>query len=221
VALVRILVVDDDAPSRAVLARQLERLGHSVVTAPDGEAAWATFRESPDLECVITDWTMPGLSGPDLCRRIRGGDARPWTYLLLLTSKEATSDLVEGLLAGADEFMTKPHDVEVLRARLHVAQRILTLEQRLRERVRDLEAALAEVRTLRGLLPICMYCKKIREGADAWQAVEQYVSRHSDAQFSHGVCPTCWTAHVKPQLDEIRAGKRGKATLADDADEPT
>ena len=207
----RILVADDDGPSRAVLARQLERLGHAVVVAEDGEAAWRAFREAPDLECVVTDWTMPGLSGPDLCRRIRAGDVRPWSYVLLLTSREATADLVEGLLAGADEFMTKPHDVEVLRARLHVAERVLTLEHRLRDRVRDLEAALAEVKTLRGLLPICMYCKKIREGPDAWQAVEQYVSSHSDATFSHGVCPACWSAVVKPQLDEIRSGKRGDA----------
>jgi sigma-B regulation protein RsbU (phosphoserine phosphatase) len=215
---VRILVVDDDAPSRAILARQLEKLGHAVVTAADGEAAWKSFQDAPDLECVVTDWTMPGMSGPELCRRIRGGGVRPWSYVLLLTSKEATADLVEGLLAGADEFMTKPHDMEVLRARLHVAQRVLGLEQRLRERVHDLEAALAEVKTLRGLLPICMYCKKIREGADAWQAVEQYVSRHSDAQFSHGVCPGCWSAHVKPQLDEIRAQKRaeGASPAADD-----
>jgi phosphoserine phosphatase RsbU/P len=206
---VRILVADDDGPSRAILARQLERLGHAVVVAEDGESAWKAFCDAPDLECVVTDWTMPGLSGPDLCRRIRGGDVRPWSYVLLLTSKESTADLVEGLLAGADEFMTKPHDMEVLRARLHVAERVLTLEHRLRDRVHDLEAALAEVKTLRGLLPICMYCKKIREGADAWQAVEQYVSRHSDAQFSHGVCPSCWTTVVKPQLEEMRAEKRG------------
>ena len=205
----RILVVDDDGPSRAILARQLERLGHAVVVAEDGEAAWRAFTDAPDIECVVTDWTMPGLSGPDLCRRIRAGTVRPWSYLLLLTSREAKSDLVEGLLAGADEFMTKPHDVEVLRARLHGAERVLTLEQRLRERVHDLEAALAEVKTLRGLLPICMYCKKIREGADAWQAVEQYVSRHSDATFSHGVCPACWSAVVKPQLDQIRADRQG------------
>ena len=217
----RILVVDDDGPSRAILARQLERLGHAVVVAEDGESAWKAFRDAPDLECVVTDWTMPGLSGPDLCRRIRGGDVRPWSYVLLLTSKESKADLVEGLLAGADEFMTKPHDMEVLRARLHVAGRVLALEQRLRERVHDLEAALAEVKTLRGLLPICMYCKKIREGADAWQAVEQYVSRHSDAQFSHGVCPSCWTTMVQPQLEEMRAKKRGeKADPAGDGDKP-
>src|SRR5262249_14763276 len=74
VAGVRILVVDDDGPSRAILSRQLERLGHSVVTAPDGESAWKAFSDAPDLECVVTDWTMPGLSGPDLCRRIRAAE---------------------------------------------------------------------------------------------------------------------------------------------------
>ena len=203
----KILVAEDDPASRAILVKQLERFGHATVLVSDGEEAWAAFLAHPELECVITDWEMPKTSGPDLCRRIRSGEGRPWAYVLLLTSKEAKAELVEGLLAGADEFMTKPFDGEVLRARLHTAERVLELEHRLQARVRELEAALAEVKTLRGLLPICMYCKKIREGADAWQAIEQYVSNRSDAQFSHGVCPHCYEKIVQPQLDALRKPK--------------
>jgi DNA-binding response OmpR family regulator len=199
----KILVADDDAVSRALLAKVLPRLGHDVVMAADGDAAWDLFQSS-GVECVVTDWSMPGLSGLDLCRRVRGSSERPWAYLLLLTGKDRKEDLVEGILAGADEFMTKPFDAEVLRARLHAADRVLRLEHALAQRVQDLETALDEVKTLRGLLPICMYCKKIRDEQD-WEAVEQYVARHSDAQFSHGICPTCHDQVVKPMLAQLRA----------------
>jgi hypothetical protein len=101
--------------------------------------------------------------------------------------------------------MSKPYDAAVLRARLHVGMRLLDLERSLRDRVRDLEAALAEVKTLRGLLPICSYCKQIRTSADAWQAVEAYVAEHSDATFSHGVCPTCYAKEVAPAIARVRA----------------
>jgi phosphoserine phosphatase RsbU/P len=201
---VKILVADDDATSRAILAKALQAVGHEAVIARDGTQAWEAF-VSEDVECVVTDWMMPGLSGPDLCRRVRAHGDRSWSYLLLLTAKEANADLVEGLLAGADEFMSKPFDVDVLRARLHVAQRVLGLERSLRTRVAELEEALAEVKTLRGLLPICMYCKKVRDEREAWQAVEEYVAKRSDAQFSHGVCPGCWDSVVKPMISDLRS----------------
>jgi response regulator RpfG family c-di-GMP phosphodiesterase len=155
---------------------------------------------------------MPGLSGLDLCRRVRGAPDRSWAYVLLLTGRAGNADLVEGLEAGADEFMSKPYDEGVLRARLHVGMRLLALERTLRDRVRELEAALAEVKTLRGLLPICSYCKKVRTPADAWQAVEGYVAEHSDATFSHGVCPTCYAKEVAPAIARVRAvtARRGK-----------
>jgi CheY-like chemotaxis protein len=200
---VKILVADDDATSRTILAKALRSVGHEPVLASDGEEAWKAFR-SDDVECVVTDWMMPGLSGPDFCRRVRAHETRSWAYLLLLTAKDANADLVEGLLAGADEFMSKPFDLDVLRARLHVAQRVLGLERSLRSRVTELEEALAEVKTLRGLLPICMYCKKVRDEREAWQAVEEYVSKRSAAQFSHGVCPGCWDQVVKPMIEDLR-----------------
>jgi CheY-like chemotaxis protein len=200
---VKILVADDDGTSRTLLAQALRATGHEALLARDGAEAWEAFR-SGDVECVVTDWVMPGCSGPDLCRRVRAHDDRAWAYLLLLTAKEANEDLVEGLLAGADEFMSKPFDLDVLRARLHVAERVLGLERALRGRVQELEEALAEVKTLRGLLPICMYCKKVRDEREAWQAVEEYVSSRSDAQFSHGVCPGCWDTVVQPMIRDLR-----------------
>jgi sigma-B regulation protein RsbU (phosphoserine phosphatase) len=199
----KILVAEDDAATREILARQIERLGHTPLPAADGLEAWALFQREP-VEIVVTDWVMPGLSGLDLCRRVRGASERSWAYVLLLTGKTEHEDVVAGLDAGADEFMSKPYHAEVLRARLHVGIRLLALERSLRDRVRDLEAALAEVKTLRGLLPICSYCKKIRTSSDAWQAVEAYVVEHSDATFSHGVCPTCYAREVAPAIARVR-----------------
>ena len=199
----KILVADDEPVSRTVLARALKALGHDPVVVEDGEQALRVF-EQQEIECVVTDWSMPGLSGPELCRQVRASADRSWAFLLLLTDKDRKEDLVEGILAGADEFMTKPFDVDVLRARLHTAARVLRLEHALAGRIRELETTLAEVKTLRGLISICMYCKQVRDGPDVWERVETYVSQHSDAKFSHGICPDCYRTHVQAELETLK-----------------
>jgi DNA-binding response OmpR family regulator len=209
---VRILLADDDVPTLHVLERIVRRAGHEPLPAADGAEAWAIFQREP-VECVVTDWGMPFLSGVDLCREIRGAPDRSWAYVVLLTGRTEKADVLAGIAAGVDDFVTKPFDTDVLRAKIHAAGRVLELERKLRGRVADLEAALAEVKTLRGLIPICMYCKKVRDAAEAWQAVEQYVAHHSDAVFSHGVCPTCYTDVVDPMLQSVRA--RADAARAD------
>ena len=94
-------------------------------------------------------------------------------------------------LSGADDYITKPFDSEELRARIRVGIRILDLQEALSDRVRDLESALAQIRTLHGIIPICTRCHKIRDDAEIWQRLEIYIEQHSDAQFSHGLCPDC------------------------------
>ena len=121
-------------------------------------------------------------------------------YLMLLTARESRGDLVAGLDAGADDYITKPFDAEELRARVQVGVRVLTLQKSLAERVEELQAALSNVKQLRGLLPICSYCKRIRGDDQYWQQLEGYIAEHSDAQFSHGICPTCYAA-VSAELD--------------------
>ena len=93
---------------------------------------------------------------------------------------------------------------EELRARVQVGERVVELQRRLAERVRELEAALADVKHLSGLLPICAYCKKIRNDQNYWQQVESYVAEHSEAQFSHGICPGCYETVVKTELSHLR-----------------
>lgn len=203
----RILVAEDDPGTRHLLQTKLTSYGHDVVLADDGAAAWEAFQHQP-FDAVVSDWMMPELDGPTLCRNIRAEPDRPFCYILMLTSRSTTEDLVEGIAAGADDFMTKPFDNDELRARLHAAGRVIDLERSLARKVEDLSQALREVKTLRGLLPICMYCHSIRDDRDIWARIEEYVCSHSEAEFTHSICPGCYEDRVKPMLAELKDEKK-------------
>lgn len=196
----RILIADDDAVSRMVLQAALRSWGHEVAVVNDGDAAWEHLRGDDPAPIAILDWIMPGIVGPELCRRARELSRAVPSYLILLTARGATSDVVVGLDSGADDYITKPFDPAELRSRLKVGERIIGLQARLAERVRELETALGQVKQLKGLLPICSYCKKVRGDSDYWLKVESYVAAHTEARFTHGVCPTCWEEVVVPEL---------------------
>lgn len=199
----KVLIAEDDAISRRVLEATLERWGYEVVVTNDGNEAWAQLSGEDCPHLVVLDWMMPGLDGPEVCRRVRKRPDGESFYLLLLTAKAQAEDIVRGLSAGADDYVSKPFNREELQARVKNGERIIELQEQLRRHIVKLEAALAEVKTLSGLLPICYYCKKIREGEDYWQEVEAYVTEHSDALFTHGVCPDCFEKKVRPQLDQM------------------
>jgi CheY-like chemotaxis protein len=198
----RILVAEDSRLAQVILHGALSKLGHEVAVVGDGQAALDLLsRETFPL--VISDWMMPHVSGIELCRALRAEEGRrlaagrqSYTYVILLTALNEKSDFLEVIKSGADDFLTKPFDPEQLAARLYVAERIIGL--------------LSDMRQLYGLLPICTYCKKIREGdasetsGKSWIAIEKYVSARSNASFSHGVCPSCYREHLQPQLDELR-----------------
>jgi DNA-binding response OmpR family regulator len=199
----RILIAEDDPVSRRVLETTLQKWGYEVVSVADGEQAWTILAGETPPPLAILDWMMPEVDGIELCRRVRERLPRP-LYLILLTARGSKEDIVTGLDAGADDYVTKPFDREELRARLQVGVRIVTLQAELAERVAELQEALARVKQLQGLLPICSYCKKIRDDQNYWIQVEQYISEHSDAQFSHGICPACYRRYVQPELDKMR-----------------
>jgi len=201
-----ILIAEDDPVTGEILARTLQRWNYNTMLVVDGAQAWDRLRLATDPTLAILDWMMPGMDGPDVCRRVRQELPLANMYLLLVTARESRGDMVAGLDAGADDYIVKPFDPEELRARVAVGVRVLGLQQKLGERVAELQAALSNVKKLHGLLPICSYCKRIRGDDQYWQQVEGYIAEHSEAQFSHGICPACY-ATVSAELDEISRNK--------------
>jgi DNA-binding response OmpR family regulator len=197
----RALIADDDRGGALILSRMLTRWGFDTVTAHDGNAAWGVLESETPPSLAILDWMMPDVDGPELCRRIRNEDTLKHLYVLMLTSRDTRADLIAGLEAGADDYLVRPFDPDELRARLHVGLRVLSLQERLAQRVAELQDALTRVKQLHGLLPICSYCKRIRSDTNYWQQVESYIAEHSEAQFSHGICPACFE-HVMGDLDK-------------------
>jgi DNA-binding response OmpR family regulator len=199
----KILVAEDQAVSRHILVANLRNWGYDVMAVEDGTRAWEVLqtREAPQL--LILDWLMPGKDGIEICRQIRQGPQTRPLYLILLTARRGQEDKIYGLRSGADDYITKPFNREELRARVQVGIRVLELQGALAQRVRELEEALSRVKTLQGLLPICSYCKKIRNDRNYWQQVEGYISDHTEAQFSHGICPECYAQFVQPELDRL------------------
>jgi DNA-binding response OmpR family regulator len=181
-----VLIAEDDAVVRMTLSAVLKGVGYEVTTAEHGGEAWADLQLS-HYPIIISDWEMPEVNGPELCRRVRTRADGRYIYFILVTATGGKKRYLEGMEAGADDFITKPVDMEELRARLKVAERILGLRR--------------HVQQLEGLLPICAYCKRIRDAAERWESIERYVEERSEAQFSHGYCPECYEKHVRPQLE--------------------
>ena len=205
----RVLIAEDDAVSRTVLERALRGWGYDVVVTKDGAEAWAALRDDAAPRLALLDWMMPELEGPEVCRRLRAL-ARPIpTYAILLTARDQADDVVTGLDSGADDYVTKPFDRAELRSRLRVGERVLALQEGLAGRIHELETALGQVKELKGLLPICSYCKAVRDDRNYWHRVETYITAHSSARFSHGICPGCWKGVVEPELAAHTAGARG------------
>jgi DNA-binding response OmpR family regulator len=205
-----ILIAEDDPISRRTLEVTLRKWGHRVVVTTDGLAAHEALSRQDAPRLVILDWMMPRMDGLTICRRLREDSAKRSTYVILLTARGEKKDIVAGLESGADDYITKPFDRDELQARVNVGLRMVSLQQSLAERVAELEQALKRVRVLQGLLPICCYCKCIRNDDNYWQRVEEYIGEHSDARFSHGICPNCFETVVKAQLREqgVTMGER-------------
>jgi len=213
----KVLLADDDLSLCTVISARLRHWGYTVVTAHDGDEAWAALSSSDPPLLAILDWNMPAQDGATICRKLREQYPTRPVYAILLTARDTRQDILDGLAAGADEYIVKPFDADDLLARLKVGQRIVNLQTALAEHAEQLERSLAQVKQLQGLLPICAYCKRIRDDRDYWHQVEQYISKHSEAQFSHGICPECFKTHVEPKLEAM---SRARAATAGNAVTP-
>ncbi len=186
-----ILAVEDDILARKIICRSLRRLGHEVIEAADGEEAWALL-QAGGIRVVVCDWMMPRLDGLELCRRIRAKIGAEYVYFILLTGNSASDDNQRAAAeAGVDDFLTKPLDPQEMWMRLRVAERILRYA--------------TQVSQLETFLPICSYCKKIRDDKNYWQQIESYINKRTGTDFSHSVCPDCYQRVILPELEKLRA----------------
>jgi DNA-binding response OmpR family regulator len=184
----KVLIAEDDLVASRVLEAALLKLGHVPLLASDGENAWQIL-QTESVRAVVSDWQMPRMDGLELCRRIRAREG-DYVYFILLTQMAGTEkNLHAATDAGVDDFLAKPIDPSQLWMRLRVAERILGFT--------------TEVRQLESFLPICSYCKKVRDDHNYWQQIEQYINTRTGTNFSHGVCPDCLEKIVKPQLAQL------------------
>ena len=192
----RVVVADDDHSVAELLRRVLEKEGYGVEVVHDGVSAVEAVRQHKP-HVAICDVNMPGMTGLDVCRQLKADAATRLTPVVLVTGMAQREKRIEGLEAGADDFLTKPVERQELQARIRAGQRILDLERSLEDKIASLEKALGRVRALEGLISICMQCKRIRSGPDQWTAVEHYIEAHSSALFTHALCESCLEAHYQ------------------------
>lgn len=179
----KILIAEDDPVSAKILQFTLENSGYQVIVAPHGKIAWELFDREP-VRVIVSDWMMPEMDGIELCAKVRARPKTDYTYFILLTAiHTGRENLRKAMDAGVDDFLTKPLDREGIMMRLRVAERIIEFTQ--------------QIRQLKELIPICMYCKKVRDDSNYWQAVESYIAHHTGSSFSHGICPDCFEKHVR------------------------
>lgn len=188
-----ILIAEDSAVTRQLLESYLYTWGYQVRSTENGAEAWEQLQQHEAPRLVILDWMMPEMSGVEVIQQVRAQPNRPYTYFILLTGNTTSEDLAIGFAAGADDYIFKPFDEVVLHARINAGERILLLEQTLATKITELETALTQVKQLKELLPICMFCKKIRGDNDYWQQIEVYLHQHTGTDFSHGICPDCFS----------------------------
>ena len=189
----KVLIVEDDPVARLYIDAALRALDLETVLASDGEEAWRVLENEP-IRLIVSDWSMPNTDGLELCRRVR---SRPgdYTYFILLTQMSASRENEDAAIeAGVDDFLLKPVNPRELKIRIHVARRILEYT--------------AHIQKLESFIPICSYCKKVRDDQNYWQRIESYINERTGSEFSHSVCPDCYKSEIQPQLDALKRMER-------------
>jgi len=194
----KVLIVEDDPIARLYIEASLHALDLETVSAQDGEEALAIIEAQP-VRLIVSDWMMPKVDGLELCRRVRerNGD---YVYFILLTQVSATRENEDAAIeAGVDDFLLKPVNPRELKIRLHVARRLLNYT--------------AHIQKLESFIPICSYCKKVRDDQNYWQRIESYINERTGSEFSHSVCPDCYKVEIVPQLEAMKKRREAKPSV--------
>ena len=173
----KILIAEDDALFRRLL-QQVLAPEREIVLAEDGGQAWDILQQPDHPTLALLDWVMPVMSGPQICRKVREDPQLSSMYLMLLTAKNSTPDVVSGLRAGADDYVTKPFVPEELRARVRIGERVIRLELDNEVQGTELRQWRERAARLQRLLPGCPVCRKIRSDSQYWQEVEAYLREY-------------------------------------------
>ncbi len=178
-----------------MLNAALEKWGYEPVEALNGVIAWDILRREDSPCLAILDWIMPEMDGLEVVRRVRALEKDCPPYILLLTGRRGKDNIVKGLEAGADDYLVKPFDPDELRARVRVGRRMVRIQKKLLNKITELNEARTRIHNLEKILPICSFCKKIRDETGRWEQMELYVAKKSGTAFSHSVCPECAKKH--------------------------
>ena len=198
-----VLVVDDNPQNLQLVAGLLsEKLECDLCFATGGiEALEVMGATTPDL--VLLDINMPGMKGYQVCEAIRASGIHREIPVIFLTAQNDSDCIVKGFEAGGTDYVVKPFDSRELLARVQVHLELKLKRDELQRRNEELETAISRIKRLEGIIPICMNCKKIRDDKSSWQQMEQYITEHSEAFFSHGTCPDCF----EKQMEIIKSMK--------------
>ncbi len=187
----KILIIEDHPATRKLLADILGK-DYQLLIASNGEEALGLVRENPDtIDLILLDIIMPGMNGYEVCQKVKEDEKTRDIPVIFVTVMEEEHDEAYGFAMGVTDYIVKPI------SRLRLVARVknqLALRQKQREveqKNRELQAALDQIKTLQGILPICSFCKQIRNDQGSWQRLEEYIQAHSGAEFSHCVCPKC------------------------------
>lgn len=208
-----VLIVEDDPVNRRILRSIIERMHCRPIEAENGlEALTSASVLQPDL--ILLDIMMEGLDGYQVCKRLKNGPETRTIPVIFISALKEEEDEAHGLSLGAVDYIFKPFSPTIIQARINTHLELKrhrdSLEEIVTERTQELQNALSKIKTLKGLLPICASCKKIRDSGGTWNRLENYIEHRSEAEFSHGICPDC-ARRLNPEIyDDIMARKKEK-----------
>jgi response regulator RpfG family c-di-GMP phosphodiesterase len=185
-----ILIVDDTPTNIKILVEALQ-VDYTILVATNGKDAIKLAGSDPCPDIILLDILMPRPNGYDVCATLKNDSKTSGIPIIFVTALGSEEDETKGLKAGAVDFITKPYSIPIVKARIRIHLRLKEVEKNQEKLIGELKDALSRIKTLNGLLPICVQCKKIRDDKGYWNQIESYVSRHSLAEFSHGLCPDC------------------------------